>query len=54
VLGGPNAQQLTPVASAPRNGFETAVAVPAAEAYVAVQALGTAGEVLGTSRTISG
>jgi hypothetical protein len=53
VLGGPNAQQLTPVASAPRSGFETAVAVPAAEAYVAVQALGTAGEVLGTSRTIS-
>jgi hypothetical protein len=54
VLGGPNAQQLTPVASAPRSGFETAVAVPVAEPYVAVQALGTAGEVLGTSRTISG
>jgi hypothetical protein len=54
VLGGPNAQQLTPVASAPRSGFETSVAVPATEAYVAVQALGTAGEVLGTSRTITG
>ncbi len=54
VLGGPSAQQLSAVAGAPRSGFETAIAVPAAEAYVTVQALGAAGEVLGTSRTISG
>ncbi len=54
VLAGPSAQQLTPVASAARNGFETAIAAPVAEAYVAVQALGAAGEVLGTSRTING
>ncbi|HTC73331.1 MAG TPA: hypothetical protein VK655_10625, partial [Solirubrobacteraceae bacterium] len=54
VLGGPSAGQLTTVASASRTGFETPVAVPAAQAFVAVQALGPAGEVLGTSRTISG
>lgn len=54
VLAGPNAQQLTAVAAAPRSGFETAVAVPAAEPFLAVQALGAAGEVLGTSRTIPG
>jgi hypothetical protein len=54
VLAGPTAAQLTPVASATRSGFETAIAAPVAEAYVAVQALGAAGEVLGTSRTITG
>jgi hypothetical protein len=54
VLAGPSAQQLTPVADAPREGFETAVATPVAEAYVAVQALGPSGEVLGTSHTIAG
>jgi arylsulfotransferase ASST len=54
VLAGPTAAQLTPVASAARSGFETAIAAPVAEAYVAVQALGAAGEVLGTSRTIAG
>jgi hypothetical protein len=54
VLGGPSAGQLTEVASASRTGFETPVAVPTAEAFVAVQALNAAGEVLATSRTISG
>jgi hypothetical protein len=54
VLAGPSAQQLTPVASAARSGFETTIVAPVAEAYVAVQALGAAGEVLGTSRTIAG
>jgi hypothetical protein len=54
VLAGPSAAQLTPVASAARGGFETAIAMPVAESYVAVQALGPGGEVLGTSRTISG
>jgi len=54
VLAGPSAGQLTPVASATRSGFETAIATPVAEAYVAVQALGPGGEVLGTSHTING
>jgi Arylsulfotransferase (ASST) len=54
VLGGPSAGQLAAVTSVARGGFETAIAVPVVEPYVAVQALGAAGEVLGTSRTISG
>jgi hypothetical protein len=54
VLAGPSPQQLTPVASAARSGFETTIVAPVAEAYVAVQALGAAGEVLGTSRAIAG
>jgi Arylsulfotransferase (ASST) len=54
VLAGPTQQQLTPVAGAARAGFETAISVPVAEGYVAVQALDSAGDVLGTSRTIVG
>jgi hypothetical protein len=54
VLAGPTATQLTPVASAARAGFETAIVTPVAEGYVAVQSLGASGEVLGTSRTIAG
>ena len=54
MLAGPTAQQLTPVTSAAREGFETAIAAPIAEGYVAVQALDASGAVLGTSRTIAG
>jgi hypothetical protein len=54
VLAGPSASTLTPVSTAARDGFETAIATPVAEGFVAVQALGAAGEVLGTSRTIAG
>ena len=54
VLAGPSAQQLAPVAGARSEGFETAIATPGPEAYVALQALGGAGEVLATSRTIAG
>ena len=54
VLAGPTATQLTPVASAAKNGFETAITAPVAEGYVAVQALDSAGAVLGTSHTIAG
>jgi len=54
VLAGPSSSQLQPVAGAPKNGFETAIATPAPEPYIAVQALNAAGAVLGTSRTIKG
>jgi hypothetical protein len=54
VLGGSSASSLTPVASAPRAGFETAIPTPSAQGYVAVQALDASGAVLGTSRTIKG
>jgi hypothetical protein len=54
LLAGPSPQQLAPVASAARAGFETAIATPGPEPYVAVQALNGSGAVLGTSRTIAG
>jgi hypothetical protein len=53
VFAGPTPQQLAPVASAPKEGFETAIAAPPA-AYVAVQALDPSGAVLATSPTIGG
>jgi hypothetical protein len=54
VYGGASATTLAPVATAPRSGFETTIATPRAYAYIAVQALGPAGEVLTTSKTIKG
>ncbi len=54
LLAGPSAQQLAPVSTVARNGFETAIAAPGPEPYVAVQALSSSGAVLGTSRTIAG
>jgi Arylsulfotransferase (ASST) len=54
VLAGPSAGQLAPVATAARTGFETAIATPAHEPYVAVQALEASGAVLSTSKTIKG
>jgi hypothetical protein len=54
VLAGASAHALAAVASAPRGGFETAISVPGAQAFVAVQALDAAGAVLGTSHTIKG
>lgn len=54
VLAGPSAGQLAPVATAPRAGFETAIAAPGPAPLVAVQALDADGDVLGTSATIAG
>jgi hypothetical protein len=54
VLAGPSPTQLTPVAQAPKSGFQTAIATPGPAAYVAAQALDGAGAVLGTSQTVKG
>jgi hypothetical protein len=54
VLAGPSPTQLTPVAGAPKSGFETAIATPGPAPFLAVQALDAAGAVLGTSPTIKG
>ena len=57
VLAGPSPTQLTLLASAPKSGFETALATPGwvgPTTYVAVQALNGAGAVIGTSATIKG
>ncbi len=52
VLGGAGPSKLKPVGAASRSGFETTIGVSGAPAYVAVQALGSSGDVLGTSRTV--
>ena len=51
VLAGASATGLKAVAQGARAGFETAVSLPAGTVgpYVAVQALGAVGQVLGTS-----
>jgi hypothetical protein len=53
VLAGPSTHQLVSVATAPRTGFETAIGTAAPAAYVAVQALGASGEVLGGSAAVA-
>ena len=52
VLAGPRPGALRPVTVVRKRGFETAAMIPA-RAYVAVQALGAKGRVLGRSRTVS-
>jgi hypothetical protein len=52
VLAGPAPDRLRPVGSAPRVGFETAIAVRTAEPYIGVQARDRSGRVLGTARAI--
>jgi hypothetical protein len=54
LLAGPAANQLAPVASAARSGFETTITTPGAAAYVQVQALDASGAVLASSRAIKG
>jgi hypothetical protein len=52
VLAGPAPDALEPAGTGARRGFETALAVRTSEPWVAVEALGAAGEVLGTSRAV--
>jgi Arylsulfotransferase (ASST) len=49
LLAGASPHALTPVAAAPRSGFETAIALSSAPRYLAVQALGSGGAMLGMS-----
>jgi len=53
VLAGATPATLAPVAEVSSTGFETTVIVPSAARVFAVQALGAAGEVLGSSHAIS-
>jgi Arylsulfotransferase (ASST) len=52
VLAGASSGSLTPVATAPRSGFQTTVTAPSGGPYVAVQALDGSGNVLAVSPTI--
>jgi Arylsulfotransferase (ASST) len=54
VIGGPDVKRMTPLTIAAKQGFETAIAVPGKPAYVAVQALDAAGNVLSTSHPVKG
>lgn len=49
LLGGSSSHALTPLVTVARSGFETGITTSATPAYLAVQALGAQGEVLGTS-----
>ena len=51
LLSGPSAAKLTPVATVPRSGFETAISTPAAP-FLEVRALSAAGKVLATSKVL--
>jgi hypothetical protein len=52
VLAGSAPDQLEPIASAPRQGFETVITVHTTEPYVGLQAVNGSGKVLGTSKAI--
>jgi hypothetical protein len=52
VFAGRSAKTLTAVGEFPRAGFETEMTVPGTLHYLAVQALGPAGQVLGSSRAV--
>ena len=53
VLAGPSPGSLTQLQTVGRNGFETGIAASTGMPYFAVQALGSSGQVLGTSGTAS-
>jgi hypothetical protein len=52
VLAGASSGSLNPVSTATKTGFQTTISVSGAGPYVAVQALDSAGEVIGTTPTI--
>jgi hypothetical protein len=52
VLAGSSAGSLHTVATVPKSGFETAIPLQSAATYVAVAALGSAGQTLATSAAI--
>jgi Arylsulfotransferase (ASST) len=54
LLGGPSPHALKPLTTVPRKGFETAIALGHAPAYVEAQALGAGGALLGSSRPVRG
>jgi hypothetical protein len=51
-LAGPHPDQLEPLGSVPRNGFETAIAARTEEPHVAVRARDSSGRILGMSSAI--
>src|SRR5262249_25287661 len=54
LLGATQPKSLIPLAGVPRAGFETPIPLTVAHRYLAAQALGASGEVLGTSALARG
>jgi hypothetical protein len=54
VIGGPSGDMLAPLATATTGGFETSIPISTPPRYIAAQALGAQGQVLGSSSTVSG
>jgi hypothetical protein len=54
LFGGPSPTQMVQLAQVPRTGFETALAAPAPESYLALQGLDAAGNVLVTTAAYPG
>lgn len=52
VLAGSKSKKLSPIATAPKSGFETAIQVSASGPYFQVKALNANGRVIGTSKVI--
>ncbi len=52
VLAGASPSTLAPVASAPRAAFQTTIAAPGTQPYVAVRALDSTGRIIGVSGTV--
>ena len=52
VLAGPRAEQIEPLGSVPRNGFETALSVQTPHPYVVMRAKDRSGRVLGTTAPV--
>ena len=52
VLAGTDPNELEPLGSAPRRGFETVISLRTNEPYVGLKAMNGAGKVLGTTRSI--
>ena len=52
VLAGSSPEELEPIGSAPRKGFETVITANITEPYVGLQAKDASGKVLGTTRAI--
>jgi hypothetical protein len=53
VLAGPRPDQMEPLGSVPRNGFETAMVVQSPHPYVAVRAKDRSGQALGTTAPVT-
>jgi hypothetical protein len=53
VMGGPSRDALAPLATATTDGFETSIPISTPPRYIAAQAIGSQGQVLGSSAVVA-